>query len=290
MWVTPGASTARTCSSSISDPSSSANSRSPSPRRTGANEISISSSRPARRYCRITLAPPVSHTSFPPAFWSGPGGWWGMTKTGRWWGGSHPTSLASPPPRTGPTAEHVPTHDDGADVLPPASNHGGARVDLAPAAILAVHLAEDGERHDPVVEALATDAEGILHALVRAGHESVQRHRHGRSSPPTRPGDMVPAHDSVVSTRRSSGAVRSPPSSPVFGVPNGSINRSWHSSEAFGQCSTPLATTKRSPGPSSTSPSRICMVNRPAITRKSSSVSSCLCQTQSPWTLTSCTL
>jgi hypothetical protein len=37
-----------------------------------------------------------------------------------------------------------------------------------------VHLAEDGERHDPIVEALAADTEGILHALVGTGHESVE--------------------------------------------------------------------------------------------------------------------
>src|SRR5918996_986760 len=124
MWVTRGASTARTCSSSISDPSSSANSRSPSPRRTGANEISISSSRPARRYCRITLAPPVSHTSFPPAAsvasfkpasmpsvtkWkvvppcisSDSRGWWVSTKTGTWYGGFSPHQPRQSP-RHGP--------------------------------------------------------------------------------------------------------------------------------------------------------------------------------------------
>jgi hypothetical protein len=35
-----------------------------------------------------------------------------------------------------------------------------------------------------------------------------------------------PAYAGGDSARRSSGAVRSPPASPVFGVPNGSINRS----------------------------------------------------------------
>src|SRR5919109_4762313 len=78
----------------------------------------------------------------------------------------------------------------------------------------------------------------------------------------------VLAHDTGLSPRRSSGAVRSPPTSPVFGVPNGSMSRSWHTSEALGQCSTPLGTTSRSPGAISTAPSRICIVKRPAYHEK----------------------
>src|SRR5918996_2827188 len=195
MWVTPGASTARTCSSSIPDPSSSANSRSPSPRRTGANEISISSSRPARRYCWITLAllqasldalgdevegRPALHLE-----WLA--GMVGDDEDGHVVGGVlTPPASPVPPPRTGPTAEHVPTHDDGADVLPPASNHGGARGDLAPAALLAVHLAEDGERPTPLVEALAAHAEGILHAL--SGPATNQSRDIDMVDPPRLPG------------------------------------------------------------------------------------------------------
>ena len=65
-------------------------------------------------------------------------------------------------------------------------------------------------------------------------------------------------------------------------VPRGSISRTCVSSSAFGQCSTPRGTTKSSPGSSTTSRSRSWIVSRPARTRKKSSVSSCLCQTNSP--------
>ncbi len=41
-----------------------------------------------------------------------------------------------------------------------------------------------------------------------------------------------------------SGAVRSPPASPVFGVPTGSMSRMWASSSAIGQCSTRAARRK----------------------------------------------
>ena len=51
---------------------------------------------------------------------------------------------------------------------------------------------------------------------------------------------------------------------------------------ATGQCSTPRGTTKSSPSPSSTSPSRSLIVSRPLRTRKKSSVSGCECQTNSP--------
>src|SRR5258708_11172324 len=74
--------------------------------------------------------------------------------------------------------------------------------------------------------------------------------------------------------------------SPVFAVPEGSIRRMCASSSATGQCSAPLGTTKTSPGPRVTSPSRSRIVIRPCSTRKKSSVSSCLCQTNSPLTLT----
>jgi RNA polymerase sigma-70 factor (ECF subfamily) len=73
---------------------------------------------------------------------------------------------------------------------------------------------------------------------------------------------------------------------PVLGVPVGSINKSWTSSSAYGQCSTPRGTTNNSPGPSSTSPSRSWMRSRPCSTRKKSSVSACECQTNSPFTFT----
>ena len=58
MWVTPGASIARSCSSSSSPTLSS--SRSPPPRTTGTMWSSNSSISPADRYCWATLAPPWS--------------------------------------------------------------------------------------------------------------------------------------------------------------------------------------------------------------------------------------
>ena len=69
-------------------------------------------------------------------------------------------------------------------------------------------------------------------------------------------------------------------------VSRGSISSTWVSSSAFGQCSTPRGTTNSSPGSSTTSRSRNWIVNRPATIRKSSSVSSCLCQTNSPCVFT----
>src|SRR5690606_23634655 len=74
--------------------------------------------------------------------------------------------------------------------------------------------------------------------------------------------------------------------SPVLGVPAGSMSRMCASSSATGQCSTPFGTTNSSPGPSVTSPSRMRIVSRPFSTRKKSSVSSCLCHTNSPLTFT----
>src|ERR671919_2295395 len=210
MWVPPGASTVRTCSSSISDPSSSANSRSPSPRRTGAKrdldlieqagpQVLLDHAGPARerhvlpaRRLRGLLQDSLDalgdEVEGRPALhleWLA--GVVGDDEDGHVVGGvlTPPTSPV-PSPRTGPTPEHVPPHDDGADVLPPASNHGGARVGLAPAALLAVHLAEDGERHNPLVEALAAHAEGILHAL--SGPATNQSRDIDMVDPPRLPG------------------------------------------------------------------------------------------------------
>src|SRR5439155_8343893 len=64
MWVTPGASIARTCSSSRSPTFSS--SRSPSPSTIGTTWSSNRSIEPTR-YCWMTLAPPPSRTSLSPA-------------------------------------------------------------------------------------------------------------------------------------------------------------------------------------------------------------------------------
>ena len=62
--------------------------------------------------------------------------------------------------------------------------------------------------------------------------------------------------------------------SPVFGVPNGSMTRTWTSSRATGRCSTPLGTTNSSPGRSVTFPCLISITSVPLTTRTKSSVSS----------------
>src|SRR3954447_13006318 len=66
-WVTPGASTARTCSSCTSASPRLSRRRAPSPSTTGTTWSSSSSSSPAARYCCATWAPPQSMTSLPPA-------------------------------------------------------------------------------------------------------------------------------------------------------------------------------------------------------------------------------
>src|SRR5688500_8522224 len=89
--------------------------------------------------------------------------------------------LASPPalprirpvPRSGTTAEHVATHDGGADVDELPLEHRCALVDLA--ARLAMCAPPRLERDHPLMESLATDAEGFLEGLIRTGHEAVQR-------------------------------------------------------------------------------------------------------------------
>src|SRR5690606_38295186 len=90
-----------------------------------------------------------------------------------------------------------------------------------------------------------------------------------------------------------SGDVRSPPASPVFTVPRRSTSTADVSTAARGRCSTPRGTTNRSCGPSTTDrsapSSRRSIVSSPASTRNSSSVSGCVCQTNSPSTLTTLT-
>src|ERR1700754_3766774 len=72
-------------------------------------------------------------------------------------------------------AEHVPAHHPGADVLDRLLEYRCALVHLAP--LLTVGSAKGSQRNHPVVEPLATLAERVLLALVRAGHETVQRDR-----------------------------------------------------------------------------------------------------------------
>jgi len=68
-------------------------------------------------------------------------------------------------------AEHVPAHHAGTDVRPRFLDYWCALVHLA--ALSAVVSAEGGQREDPLVQPLATLAERVLQALVRAGDESV---------------------------------------------------------------------------------------------------------------------
>src|SRR5439155_4936097 len=71
--------------------------------------------------------------------------------------------------------EHVPAHDGRAGAAEDVLGERRARVDLA--AFLAVALAERLERDQPVVELLTADPERMLWRLVRAGDETVDRHR-----------------------------------------------------------------------------------------------------------------
>src|ERR671931_1405407 len=208
MWVTPGASTASTCSSrGLAGPRLS-NSRAPLPRKTGTTEISASSSSPAARYCRTAPAPPPSETSLPPAAslarWrAGP-----MPPVTKWKVeggaalhlqglagvvGEHEDGLvvrrllapvARPgvrSPRARAAGEHVAAHHGRPDVLEPALHHRRAGVDLA--ALLAVQLAEGLEREEPLAQLHPADAERVLRALLGAGGEAVQRHHHVHPEP-----------------------------------------------------------------------------------------------------------
>src|ERR1051326_356142 len=107
-----------------------------------------------------------------------------------------------------------------------------------------------------------------------------------------RPDAKVDLLQVVVRDRRlqidtSSGAVRSPPLSPVFTVPAGSISMILHSLAANGLCSTPRGTTNISPDFRFTAPSRKSMRSSPSTTMNVSSVPACECQTKSPSTRTS---
>src|SRR4029453_13794721 len=175
------------------------NSRPPPPSRIGTTETTISSSRPAERYCCATDAPPPRDTSFspaaaracssadsipsvtkwnvvPPCISSGSRGWLVRTKTGWWKGGLSP---------------HQPFHDSSHGPGPPPNMfrpmmvapgaaedvRGERRARVPPAPFLAVALAERFERDQPVVELLTADPERMLWRLVRAGDEAVDRHR-----------------------------------------------------------------------------------------------------------------
>src|SRR2546430_13606769 len=93
-----------------------------------------------------------------------------------WW-------IAPPPPiprirarpRAGVSAEHVPPHDRCADISGGLLDDTVAVVHLAPG--LAVRLAPEAKREDPLVQPHAAHAEWVIDALVRAGDETVERHR-----------------------------------------------------------------------------------------------------------------
>src|ERR1700722_6371685 len=73
-------------------------------------------------------------------------------------------------------------------------------------------------------------------------------------------------------SQTSIGAVRSPPSLPVFGVPRGSTSNNFVSTTANGLCSTPLGTTNISPALNSTAPSLKSSLSSPSRTMNVSSV------------------
>ena len=197
-WVTPGASTARTCSSERPGPTPS-NSRAPPPSISGTMCSSSSSTSPAARYWLMASAPPPIVTSLPAAASvacsradsipsvtkvnvvsesvSGSRSWWVSTNTGTWNGGSSPHHPVPGivAPRPGPAAELAAAHDLGADVRERLLDDRVARVHLS--ALLAVGLAPRLQRDHPVVQALAALAERVLLALVRSGDVAVRRDR-----------------------------------------------------------------------------------------------------------------
>src|SRR5688572_32390863 len=78
-------------------------------------------------------------------------------------------------PGTRMAAEHVATHDGGADVRHRLFDDGRALVDDA--AVHSLHLPPDSKRKYPLVQPHAADAERVLHALTGPGDETVERHR-----------------------------------------------------------------------------------------------------------------
>lgn len=81
--------------------------------------------------------------------------------------------LAFPRPRI--AAEHVASHHVRADV--PLSFFDDARAGVDFPAIHPVRFAEGGGGKRPAVQALATNPQWIFEALVRPGHEPLERYR-----------------------------------------------------------------------------------------------------------------
>src|SRR5688572_24069608 len=86
-----------------------------------------------------------------------------------------------PIPRTGVPAEHVPSHDRGADPRLLLLDDLRAFVDLT--ARKSMRPTPCGDRDDPLVETIAADPERVLHALVESGNEAVEGHRDPEAQP-----------------------------------------------------------------------------------------------------------
>ena len=177
------------------------------PSRIGTRWISISSTRPAARYCCAAFAPPASETSLPPAarracssadsmpsvtnvkvvppsIASGARGWCVSTNTGWWYGGLSPHQ-----PFHGFAASQGPGWPP--NMLRPmivapmlaidSSTTARALVDLA--ALQPCVRAPGCQREHPLVQAHAADPERVLDALVGTGDEAVERHRDLEAQP-----------------------------------------------------------------------------------------------------------
>ena len=114
----------------------------------------------------------------PPSIASGARAWWVSTNTG-WWNGG----LAPHQPFHGFVASQGPGWPPNMlrpmivapDVRERLLDDGRALVHLA--ALQALQRAPGRQREHPLVQAHAAHAERILHALVGAGDETVERHR-----------------------------------------------------------------------------------------------------------------
>src|SRR5882724_11838471 len=161
---------------------------SPEPRRIGETARCISSTRPARRYCRIVATPPPSLTSRPlaasvarvSAAW--------MPSVTKW--KVVPPSMAidvrgvigrvvAPPPLPGVVGpgssdrpEHVAAHDPRSDVVEPARRK--LVIDARRAALVSEHLSKRTGGECPFVQRDAAGAERIVEVLVRASAVAVE--------------------------------------------------------------------------------------------------------------------
>jgi hypothetical protein len=104
-------------------------------------------------------------------------GWWVSTNTWWWYGGLSPPPagplLAAP--RAADRAEHVASHDGGADAG--VTLHQEVVVDAWRAALFAQHLPAVAGVEDPFVQARAAHPQRVVDVLVRPGGEPVERQR-----------------------------------------------------------------------------------------------------------------